>query len=188
MQATRSQAMPERQPNMSDYQQYFNETHNIARRSAKQFVEKNILPYINQWEEEGGFPRELYEKAGESGLLAIGYPEELGGVAEGDVFMQVAISEELMRSTSGGLVASLGSLHIGLPPIAKWATPSVKNKVVESVLTGKKISALAITEASGGSDVANIKTRAVREGDYYRVNGSKTFKRHSLLLQKKYLM
>ncbi|OUS07053.1 acyl-CoA dehydrogenase [Gammaproteobacteria bacterium 42_54_T18] len=160
---------------MSDYQQYFNETHNIVRRSAKQFVEKHILPHINQWEEEGGFPRELYERAGESGLLAVGYPEELGGVAEGDVFMQVAISEELMRSTSGGLVASLGSLHIGLPPVAKWATPSVKNKVVESVLTGKKISALAITEASGGSDVANIQTRAVREGDYYRVNGSKTF-------------
>lgn len=160
---------------MNDYQQYFNESHNLARRSTKQFVEKHILPYIDGWEEEGGFPRELYQQAGSTGLLGVGFPEVFGGTAEGDVFMQVAVSEELMRSTSGGLVASLGSLNIGLPPVAKWATESVKNRVVESVINGEKISALAITEPSGGSDVANLQTRAVREGDFYRVNGSKTF-------------
>jgi len=160
---------------MGDYQQYFNETHGFARQTAKQFIAKHVSPYIDKWEEEGTFPRDLYNKAGEAGLLGVGFPEEFGGTSEGDVFMQVAMSEELMRSTSGGLVASLGSLNIGLPPIAKWATPAVKERVVAAVLRGEKISALAITESSGGSDVANIKTRAVKEGEFYRVNGSKTF-------------
>src|SRR5699024_1742570 len=76
---------------------------------------------------------------------------------------------------SGGLVASLGSLDIGLPPSCRWGTEAMKEKVVPAVLNGDKISALAITEPGGGSDVANLQTRAVREGDYYRVNGSKTF-------------
>lgn len=160
---------------MSEYQQYFNESHQLARQTTRQFVDKHIVPYIDEWEGEGMFPRDIYQKAGEAGLLGVGFPERFGGTAEGDVFMQVAVSEELMRSTSGGLVASLGSLNIGLPPIAKWATEPVKERVVASVLRGEKISALAITEASGGSDVANIKTRAVKEGGFYRVNGSKTF-------------
>ena len=91
------------------------------------------------------------------------------------MFLKVAVSEELMRSTSGGLVASLGSLDIGLPPVAKWAKPHVREAIVPPVLRGEKIAALAVTEPGGGSDVANLKTRAVRDGDHYIVNGSKTF-------------
>ena len=159
---------------MSQLQEYFGETQNIIRASVKKFVEKEILPFIDEWEEENTFPRALYEKAGSAGLLGIGHPEEFGGTGE-DIFSKIAASEELMRSTSGGLIASLGSLDIGLPPIWKWGTSELKERVVADVLAGKKISALAITEPGGGSDVANIKTRAVKEGDHYLVNGSKTF-------------
>ncbi|KEX93934.1 acyl-CoA dehydrogenase, partial [Pseudomonas putida] len=109
------------------------------------------------------------------GILGIGYPQSLGGSHEGDVFAKIAASEELMRCGSGGLVAGLGSLDIGLPPIVKWARPCVRDRVVPQVLSGEKISALAVTEPGGGSDVANLQTRAVREGDFYRVSGSKTF-------------
>ena len=177
---------------MSDY---FNDTHEQVRQSARKFVATHVLPYIDDWEEAGEFPRELYKTAGEAGLLGVGFPESLGGIGEGDIFMKVAVSEELMRSTSGGLVAGLGSLDIGLPPVAKWAQQDVKAAIVPPVLRGEKIAALAVTEPGGGSDVANIKTRAVRDysepgsgsdlaslqtradrdGDDYIVNGSKTF-------------
>ncbi|GLQ32705.1 acyl-CoA dehydrogenase family protein [Litoribrevibacter albus] len=156
-------------------QQYFNDDHQMLRDSAQKFIAKHISPFIAEWEEQESFPRELYPLAGEAGFLGIGYPESLGGSGEGDLFMKVAFSEEIMRSTSGGLVAGLGSLDIALPPIVNWAPEALKQRVVPEVLSGEKIAALAITEPGGGSDVANLKTRAVREGDFYRVNGSKTF-------------
>ncbi|MDO6822495.1 acyl-CoA dehydrogenase family protein [Marinobacter sp. 1_MG-2023] len=157
---------------MSDY---FNETHEQARLSARKFINTHVLPHIDEWEEAGEFPREIFRMAGDAGLLAIGFPEALGGVGAGDVFLKVAVSEELMRSTSGGFVASLGSLDIGLPPVAKWAKKEVREQIVPQVLSGEKISALAITEPGGGSDVASLKTRAVKDGDHFVVNGSKTF-------------
>jgi len=160
---------------MSEGHSYFNEFHEQARETARRFIQRQVLPHIDQWEEQGAFPRELYRQAGEAGLLGIGYPEALGGTGEGDVFLKVAVSEELMRSTSGGLVASLGSLDIALPPVVQWAQPALRERVVPAVLAGEKIAALAITEPDGGSDVAAIRTRAVREGDHYRVSGSKTF-------------
>jgi acyl-CoA dehydrogenase len=160
---------------MSEYGSYFNETHEQVRTTIRKFVAEHVTPFVRDWEEAGTFPRELYRLAGESGLSGIGYAEAYGGVGEGDVFMKVAASEELMRSGSGGLVASLGSLDIALPPIAKWGSEAMKQRVLPEVLSGHKIAALAITEPSGGSDVAGIKTRAVSDGDYYRVTGSKMF-------------
>ena len=160
---------------MPAFQEYFDPSHELVRDSVRRFVEREIIPDIDQWEEAEGFPRELYLKAGAAGILGIGYPEALGGSHEGDLFAKIAASEELMRCGSGGLVAGLGSLDIGLPPIVKWARPEVRERVVPQVLSGEKISALAVTEPSGGSDVANLQTRAVRDGDHYRVNGSKTF-------------
>ncbi|MBH1987149.1 MAG: acyl-CoA dehydrogenase family protein [Burkholderiales bacterium] len=159
----------------STFPPYFNETHAMVRETTRRFVQQEVLPHIGAWEEAGGFPRELYQQAGALGLLGIGHPEHLGGTGEHDVFMKVAVSEELMRSTSGGLVASLGSLDIGLPPVWRGASPELQQRVVPAVLSGEKIMALAITEPSGGSDVANLRTRAVRDGDHYVVNGSKTF-------------
>ncbi|QUE92419.1 acyl-CoA dehydrogenase family protein [Pseudomonas sp. SCA2728.1_7] len=160
---------------MPAFQEYFDPSHQLVRDSVRRFVEREILPDIDQWEEAESFPRELYPKAGAAGILGIGYPEALGGSHEGDLFAKVAASEELMRCGSGGLVAGLGSLDIGLPPIVKWARPEVRDRVVPQVLSGEKISALAVTEPGGGSDVANLQTRAVRDGDCYRVSGSKTF-------------
>ncbi|EJM30626.1 acyl-CoA dehydrogenase family protein [Pseudomonas sp. GM25] len=160
---------------MPAFQEYFDPSHQLVRDSVRRFVEREILPDIDAWEEAEGFPRELYLKAGAAGILGIGYPEALGGSHEGDLFAKIAASEELMRCGSGGLVAGLGSLDIGLPPIVKWARPEVRDRVVPQVLSGEKISALAVTEPGGGSDVANLQTRAVRDGDHYRVSGSKTF-------------
>ncbi|MCF5702339.1 acyl-CoA dehydrogenase family protein [Pseudomonas syringae] len=160
---------------MPAFQEYFDPSHQLVRDSVRRFVEREILPDIDQWEEAESFPRELYLKAGAAGILGIGYPEALGGSHEGDLFAKVAASEELMRCGSGGLVAGLGSLDIGLPPIVKWARPEVRERVVPQVLSGERISALAVTEPGGGSDVANLQTRAVRDGDVYRVSGSKTF-------------
>jgi acyl-CoA dehydrogenase len=160
---------------MPAFEEYFDPNHQMVRDSVRRFVQREILPDIDQWEEAESFPRELYLKAGAAGILGIGYPQSLGGSHEGDVFAKIAASEELMRCGSGGLVAGLGSLDIGLPPIVKWARPCVRDRVVPQVLSGEKISALAVTEPGGGSDVANLQTRAVREGDFYRVSGSKTF-------------
>ena len=157
------------------YVSYFNETQNIVRSTMRRFIDEAVKPHIDEWEEAGSFPRELYAQAGGLGLLSIGHPTEFGGTGEQDVFVKVAASEELMRSGSGGFVASLGSLDIGLPPVWRVGSEALKQRIVPQVLAGEKIIALAITEPSGGSDVANLKTRAVRDGDHYVVNGSKTF-------------
>ena len=159
----------------SIYVSYFNETLRMVRDTMRRFVNEAVKPHIDAWEEAGGFPREVYVQAGNLGLLGIGHPTEFGGAGEADVFLKVAASEELMRSGSGGFVASLGSLDIGLPPIWRTGSRALKQRIVPQVLAGEKIIALAITEPSGGSDVANLKTRAVRDGDHYVVNGSKTF-------------
>ncbi len=156
------------------YQQYFGKEHDQVRKAVREFVKKEILPHIDEWEEAGEFPRKIYEMVAEIGTSGVGYPEEYGGIP-GDIFLKIAVGEEMMRSTSGGLIASLGSLDISLPPIVRVGTEEQKEKYVVPVLTGRRISALGITEPGGGSDVANIKTTAVREGDHYIVNGSKTF-------------
>ena len=165
-----------RDPALSSvYVSYFTETHGMVRDTMRRFVNEAVKPHIDEWEEAGSFPRELYAQAGGLGLLSIGHPTEFGGTGEQDVFVKVAASEELMRSGSGGFVASLGSLDIGLPPVWRVGSEALKQRIVPQVLAGEKIIALAITEPSGGSDVANLKTRAVRDGDHYVVNGSKTF-------------
>ncbi|MDI6726124.1 MAG: acyl-CoA dehydrogenase family protein [Smithellaceae bacterium] len=156
------------------YQEYFSEDHQIFRGSVKKFVEREIRPWVDQWEEEESFPVELYHKAGLAGFLGMGYPEEYGGTPA-DIFMNIVFTEEMIRGGSVGLVAGLGSHSIGIPPVAKMGTEEQKRRFLTPVLKGEKISALGITEPNAGSDVANIRTRAVREGDFYRVNGAKTF-------------
>jgi acyl-CoA dehydrogenase len=154
---------------------YFNETHAMVRETARRFITQEVKPHIDDWEEAGEFPRELYKKAGDLGLLGIGFPEALGGSGEGDVFMKLVLAEEFMRSGSGGLAAGLCSLDIGLPPVWRIGSDELKRRVVPPVLAGEKIAALAVTEPGGGSDVANLRTRAVRDGDHYVINGAKTF-------------
>lgn len=158
----------------SGFQEYFGKAHELVRRSVREFVSREITPHIEEWEEAGEFPREVYKKASDVGILGTGYPEAFGGTP-GDIFFQIAVWEELMRCGSGGFVASLGSLNIAIPPIVRLGTEEQKKKFVTPVVAGEKIAALAITEPGGGSDVANLQTTAVQEGDSYIVNGSKTF-------------
>jgi acyl-CoA dehydrogenase len=158
----------------SDFQAYFGRAHDMVRRAAKEFVDKEIVPYVDEWEEAGEFPCELYKKAGDVGLLGIGYPEEWGGTP-GDIFFQIVAAEEIMRCGSGGIAAGLGSMHIALPPIINRGTDEQKERFVKPVIKGEKIAALAITEPEGGSDVAGLQTTAERQADEYVVNGSKTF-------------
>jgi acyl-CoA dehydrogenase len=155
-------------------QEYFGRAHDMVRRSVKDFVQKEIMPAVDDWEENGEFPRELYKKAADVGILGIGYPEEYGGTP-GDIFFQIAAWEEIMRCGAGGVTAGLGSLNIALPPILRLGTDEQKERFITPVLSGDKIAALAITEPGGGSDVAGLQTTAVREADEYVVNGSKTF-------------
>jgi acyl-CoA dehydrogenase len=156
------------------YQEYFSEEHNIFRASVRKFVEKEIKPHIDQWEDEELFPLELYKKAADAGFLGLEYPEIYGGTPC-DKFMNIAYTEEITRCGSVGLVAGLGSYTIAMPPVLNLGTEAQKQQFLVPVLKGEKIAALGITEPNAGSDVANIRTRAVRDGDTYIVNGAKTF-------------
>ncbi len=153
---------------------YYDESHEAFRATARRFVETEIAPHVDEWDEAGGFPRELYRKAGEAGFLGLGFPEEYGGTPC-DQFHRIVLSQELARAGAGGVSASLMSHTIGSPPIAAVGSAAMKARVLPRVLAGEKISALAITEPSGGSDVAQLKTTARRDGDHYIVNGSKMF-------------
>ena len=153
---------------------YYDESHEAFRDTVRRFVEKEISPFVDEWDEAGGFPRELYKKAADVGILGLGYPEEYGG-SPCDQFHRIVLSQELARSGAGGVSASLMSHTIGSPPILAVGPQAMKERVLPQVLSGEKISALAITEPSGGSDVAQLKTTARREGDHYIVNGSKMF-------------
>ncbi len=146
----------------------------LLRESVRRFVQKEILPHVEDWEEAGGFPRDLYRRAGEAGFLGLGFAQEDGGSGD-DPLTILAFTEEIMRCGSAGVVASLGSLGIALPPLARWGSPELKSRIMPAVLRGEKIMALAVTEPGGGSDVAHLQTRAQRVGDEFVVTGNKTF-------------
>ena len=154
---------------------FYNDDHESFRTQVRRFVEKECTPYIDEWEKAEQLPRALHKKASEAGILQIGFPEAYGGAEVPDLFYAIVVTEELARTGSGGLIASLMSHGIGTPPIIHTGTHEQKLRFAAPVLAGDKIAALAITEPSGGSDVANLKTKAVRDGDDYIVNGSKTF-------------
>ncbi|MFN0164098.1 MAG: acyl-CoA dehydrogenase family protein [Burkholderiales bacterium] len=153
---------------------YFGPEHEAFRESVRRFVREEIAPHAHDWDEAGTFPRELYKIAARAGILGLGFPEEYGGF-DADVFFKVIQSEELAGSGCGGVCASLMSHTIGAPPIARFGSAALKSRVLPEVLSGEKISALAITEPSGGSDVASLKTSARRDGDEFVVNGLKMF-------------
>jgi len=153
---------------------FFTEQHIAWADSVRRFVAREIAPFVEVWEEQGSFPRELYEKAAAIGLLGLGFPEEYGGIPS-DPFMSIMTTRELARPGSGGLCASLMSHTIGAPPIAAVGSEEMKARVLPDILAGKKISALCVTEPGGGSDVANLSTTAKRDGDHYVVNGAKMY-------------
>ncbi|MFT4193297.1 MAG: acyl-CoA dehydrogenase family protein [Ottowia sp.] len=139
------------------------------------FARSEIAPYASAWDAAGEFPRTLYRRAAELGFLGIGYPEAYGGTPA-PYRLSLPMWRALCRhGASGGVQASLFSHTIGLPPVVRLASDAVKREVVPPVLAGERISALAITEPGGGSDVAALRTTARREGDDYVVNGEKIF-------------
>jgi acyl-CoA dehydrogenase len=152
-----------------------NEEHAQLREQARRFARTHIADNAHDWDEAGEFPRELYGQIADAGLLGISYPEELGG-SGGDISHAIAVADELtVAGRSVGTVVGLGSHGIALPPIVIHGSEEQKQRFVPPVLRGEKIAALAITEPGCGSDVAALRTRAVRDGDHYVVSGAKTF-------------
>ena len=142
---------------------------------VERFARTEIAPHVAEWDAAGEFPRALYRRAAELGLLGMGYPEEFGGTPAPYALRMVMWRALCRFGTSGGVQASLLSHNIGLPPVVALASDAVKREVVPPVLAGEKIAALAITEPGGGSDVAAVHTTARREGDEYVVDGEKIF-------------
>ena len=154
---------------------FYTEEHEIFRSTIRDFVAAEITPHVNEWDEAGEFPRALYRKAGELGLFGIGFEAEHGGLGHHDAVLLCILSEEIARCGAGGVGAGLFSNYIGAPPIQRAGSDKVKTEILPGMLSGDLICALAITEPSGGSDVANLRTTATRDHDHYVVNGQKTF-------------
>ena len=149
--------------------------HRELRAQVRRFARDHIAPNADEWEEREEFPRDLYTRAGDAGILGIGYPEPLGG-AGGDLSHQMVAAEELILSGhSVGTTVGLNTHGIALPPILAFGSDEQKQRFAPRILSGEHVAALAITEPGGGSDVASLQTRAVRDGEHYVVNGSKTF-------------
>ena len=146
--------------------------------SVQKFIDHEIKSHVNQWDEAGEFPKALYAKAGELGLLGLGYPEVFGGT-ECSLHDRMRMTEIICSAGSGGLMAGLFSHNIAIPPLMARGSMALCQRIIPEVLSGQKIAALGVTEPSGGSDVANLQTRAVRKtdanGEYYEVSGEKTF-------------
>ena len=151
------------------------EEHQTLRQQIRKFAEAEIAPHADAWEENEEFPRELYRKAAQAGLFGIGYPEEVGGHGGNVTHVMVAAEEMVLAGRSVGTSVGLGSHGIAIPPIIRFGNEEQKKRFIAPVLAGEKIAALAITEPGGGSDVASLRTRAVRDGDHYVVDGAKTF-------------
>ena len=151
------------------------EEHAAVRATARRFAATHVAPHGAAWEEDEAFPIELYRTACEAGVTGIGYPEAVGGQG-GDLGHVLAASDELVLvGRSVGTIVGLGSHGIALPPIVRFGTPEQQQRFVTPCLRDGKIAALASTEPGGGSDVAQLATRAVRDGDHYVVTGAKTF-------------
>jgi len=147
--------------------------HTIFRDSLRKFLDKEIVPHVEAWEEAGIVPRSVWKKMGEQGFLCTDIPEEYGG-AGGDFLYSVIVCEELVKSNFSGLAASLHS-DICVPYISAFASEEQKRKYLPGCVSGDIITAVAMTEPNAGSDLAKMKTTAVEDGDDIILNGQKTF-------------
>ncbi|HSJ19216.1 MAG TPA: acyl-CoA dehydrogenase family protein [Nocardioidaceae bacterium] len=154
---------------------FFSPEQESLRESARAFVRKEVLPQLQEWEDAGEVPRELHLAAAKQGFLGLGVPESKGG--SGGTFLDALALTEAMAEAgaSSGLLAALFTSGIALPHIVDAGSDDLVDRFVRPTLAGEVIGALAITEPGGGSDVANLRTKAVRDGDSYVVNGAKTF-------------
>ncbi|MEY8263122.1 MAG: acyl-CoA dehydrogenase family protein [Bermanella sp.] len=154
---------------------YFNEEHSILRDQIKKFVEKEIVPFGDAWEAQGYVPRELLLKMGEFGLFGLMHEEKYGGSGL-DIRAATILAEELGQSTFAGVtITALVHTNMASPHLSLAGTAAQKEKYIPDIVAGKKITAVCVTEPGAGSDVAGIKTRAVKDGNEWVINGSKIF-------------
>lgn len=153
----------------------FTPEHELFRKTVRDFAEKELLPHQKEWEAARGFPREIFKRAGDLGLIGVCFPEEVGG-SGGDYWFKVVFCEEIVRCRMAGLAMDLMvQADIATPVINILGTDEQKELFLKPALQGEKIAALGVTEPSCGSDVANIQTRAERNGDDYVINGAKMY-------------
>ena len=153
----------------------FTEEHDELRQSARGFIERELTPYAQQWEDERWFPDEVFPKLAAQGLLGLKYPESYGGQG-GDYLHEAVLVEELARTGSGGTAAGIGAhINIATPPIWKFGTEEQKQRYLVPAIAGERIGALGITEPEAGSDVAALRTRATPVDSGWLVNGEKTY-------------
>ncbi|MGE3812945.1 MAG: acyl-CoA dehydrogenase family protein [Candidatus Nanopelagicales bacterium] len=147
----------------------------LLRETARRFAEERLVPRLAEWEDAGTIPRAVHKETADAGLLGIGFPEEMGGCGGDPVDAFVVAEEFILAGGSSGLIAALFTHGIALPHIALSGQQPLIDRVVRPVLAGEAIASLAITEPDGGSDVAGLRTRAVRDGDDYVVDGAKLY-------------
>jgi acyl-CoA dehydrogenase len=153
----------------------FSDEHEELRQSIRGFIERELTPHAQQWEEERWFPDEVFAKLAAQGLLGLKYPQELGGQG-GDYLHEAVLCEEMAAIGSGGAAAGIGAhINIATPPIWKFGSDEQKQRYLVPAIRGEKIGALGITEPHAGSDVASLRTRAEPTGDGWVVNGEKTY-------------
>ncbi len=145
------------------------------REQVRRLVAAEITPNVDAWDEAGEVPQELHQKIGALGAFGFGIDQKYGGLGFDDCFMRAAYSEEMARSGSTGVGAAVGGRTISLGPIQEFANDEIRDRVLPDVVAGHKGSSLCITEPSGGSDVARLKTTAHKDGNHYVINGEKTF-------------
>jgi acyl-CoA dehydrogenase len=143
--------------------------------TIRDFVAREIRPHADAWDEAGEVPWELHRKAGALGLFGFGIDQRFGGLGFDDAFMRAIYAEEISQCGATGVPADLGARSISIGPIHALGSEEIKQRVLPGVVSGERGASLAITEPSGGSDVANLRTRAVRDRSDYVLNGEKTF-------------
>jgi alkylation response protein AidB-like acyl-CoA dehydrogenase len=154
---------------------YFSEEHEMFRKSLRDFLKREVKPNLNQWEKDGKIPKEIWKKMGEMGFLGLSFPEKYGG-SNLDFFFEVVLNEEMGRLNSGGFTVTQQAVqYMSGPYILKYGSDLLKSKYLPGIISGDLISCIGITEPNAGSDVQNIQTNAIKKGDNYIVNGSKTF-------------
>jgi citronellyl-CoA dehydrogenase len=154
----------------------FTKAHQLFRESVRGFIDQEINPYVDEWEEAEIFPaHDLFKKAGDQGFLGLSYPEEYGG-AGADYWYNMAFAEELARVNCGAIPMAIGvQTDMATPALNQYGTHELKKKYLEPAIRGDAVCSIAVTEAGGGSDVASIRTKAERDGSEYVINGSKMF-------------
>lgn len=154
---------------------YFTEEHQLFRESLKDFLQKEVVPNIEQWEETGTIDTSIWQKFGEMGFFGLTTPEEVGGLGL-DLFYTVVLLEELQKINSGGFAAAIWAhVYLAMTHLNKNGSSYQKDKYLKPSVKGELVGCLGVSEPFGGSDVAGMRTTAIRQGENYIVNGSKTF-------------